>query len=156
MATRDHNLVVNPYCLLYTSDIAPDAPPDTVIGIARQARANNARTGITGLLVFDGQHFAQLLEGPEDAVNNVAEKMRADSRHLRMEVLHSAPSSQPKKFSSWRLGYLVLDMQEFGLAGLRGKRGLAAVEAFKFMLPALDMDVGAAVPTTVSHRDPYR
>ncbi len=140
------------YTLLFTSDLTPDAPLDAVASIARQARTNNTRTDITGLLVFDGQHFAQLMEGPEQAVVSVADLMRTDDRHRNMDFLHSAPSTGPRRFPSWRLGYLLLDLQEFGVGSLRGQRGPAALEAFNFMLPALDMAVGDAVPAQLGKR----
>lgn len=134
------------YALLFVSDLAPNAPSDTISGIARQARSNNERTDITGLLVFDGKHFVQVMEGPQQAVVSTADLMKTDRRHERMEVLHSAAQTRPRRFPHWRLGYLVLDLQEFGLEGLRGKRGREALDAFNFMLPALDMAVGEALP----------
>lgn len=134
------------YTLLFVSALSADAPADTVIAIARQARRNNERTGITGLLVFDGENFAQLMEGPQDSVPAVADLMKTDHRHDRMEILHSAPASSARRFPSWRLGYLVMDLQEFGLQSLRGKRGARALDDFYFMLPALDIAVGEAVP----------
>ena len=138
--------------LLFVSSLAPGAAPDTVVTIARQARRNNERTGITGLLVFDGEYFAQLMEGPTDAVVTVADLMAADPRHAKMEVLHSAPTSQPRRFPAWRLGYLLLDLQEFGLQSLRGQRGEAALESFNFMLPALDLALGEAIPDKLAKR----
>ena len=51
------------YELLYVSSIAPESEVNIVGQIAREARAKNARQGITGLLVFDGERFCQHLEG---------------------------------------------------------------------------------------------
>ena len=138
--------------LVFVSNLASDADADAVISIARQARTNNERTGITGLLVFDGEHFAQVMEGPADAVAAVADRMRTDSRHERMEILHSARAASPRRFPSWRLGYLQLDLQEFGPQSLRGKRGPAALEAFYFMLPALDIAIGETLPGKLARR----
>ena len=138
------------YVLLFVSNLARDVPEDVVEGIASQARWNNEQTGITGLMVFDGEHFAQWMEGPAEAVEKVAHVMQSDPRHTDMEVVHRAPVSVPRRFPAWRLGYLVLDLQEFGLRSLRGKRGPVAVEAFDFMLPALDISVGQAVPAKLS------
>ncbi len=132
--------------LLFVSALASDASSDAVVTIARQARRNNALNGITGLLVFDGECFAQLMEGPADAVVRVADLMKSDRRHDGMEILHSAPTSNPRRFPGWRLGYLVMDLQEFGLQSLRGQRGPAALESFYFMLPALDIAHGEAIP----------
>lgn len=149
---QGNNGVVDHYTLLFVSDLAPGAPLDSVAGIARQARTNNAQTDITGLLVFDGELFAQLMEGPQAAVVSVAGLMRTDRRHRGMNILHSAPLMKPRRFPSWRLGYLLMDLQEFGVTSLRGQQGPAALEAFYFMLPALDMAVGDAVPQLLRRR----
>ncbi len=138
------------YSILFVSALSADAPADTVIAIARQARRNNERTGITGLLVFDGENFAQLMEGPQDTVPALADLMSTDPRHEHMEILHSAPTASARRFPSWRLGYLVMDLQEFGLQSLRGKRGARALDDFYFMLPALDIAVGEAIPNKLN------
>lgn len=65
-----------------------------------------------------------------------------------MEVVQSGPV-QSRRFPSWRLGYLRLDFQEFGILSLRGKTGAAAIEAFDFILPALDIQVGDAQPARI-------
>ena len=39
-----------------------------------------------------------------------------------------------------------MDLQEFGLASLRGQKGRQALESFDFMLPALDIALGEAIP----------
>ena len=134
------------FTLLFVSSLAPNAHADTVTGIAKQARRNNWRRGLTGLLVFDGKHFCQFMEGPMGDVLAVADLMETDRRHERMEVLLSAAMRQPRSFPSWELGYLLLDLQESGLGSLRNQRGKPALEAFKLMLPALDAAVGQAVP----------
>lgn len=145
-------VVLNHHTLLFVSALSTDAPADAVITIARQARRNNERTGITGLLVFDGENFAQLMEGPAEAVIAVADVMQSDPRHARMEILHSAAGASAMRFPSWRLGYLVMDLQEFGLQSLRGKRGAQALDDFYFMLPALDIAVGEAIPRKLNRR----
>ena len=148
IAGLDHHV------LLFVSSLAPGAAPDAVITIARQARRNNARTGITGLLVFDGEYFAQLMEGPAGAVITVVDRMASDPRHVQMEVLHSAATTKPRRFPAWQLGYLLMDLQEFGLQSLRGQRGAAALDNFNFMLPALDIAFGEAMPDRL--RSGYR
>lgn len=46
--------------------------------------------------------------------------------------------TDPRRFSAWRLGYLLMHLQEFGLKSLRGQRGMTALESFEFMLTTLD------------------
>ncbi len=140
------------FALLYVSDLAASRLADVVAGIARQARANNQRKDITGLLVFDGESFAQLVEGAESTILSLLERLKADTRHERVEVLQIGPSMMPRRFAGWRLGYLLLELHEFGIASLRGKQGPTAMEDFKLMLPALDMEAGDAVPKLLIRR----
>jgi hypothetical protein len=63
------------YELLYTSEMALEESPTCVASIIRVSRANNELVSITGLLVFDGLHFCQYLEGPRDAVLRLADKI---------------------------------------------------------------------------------
>lgn len=55
--------------------------------LAQQASRFNARTGITGILLFDGQYFVQLLEGPVDAVDRLVGRIVDDPRHAEVLVL---------------------------------------------------------------------
>ncbi len=49
--------------------------------ILKQARARNADLGITGaLMLYDGW-FAQVLEGPQVAVETLFAKIKVDTRH---------------------------------------------------------------------------
>lgn len=56
-------------------------------GILQASRHNNALDGITGLLWFDGTHFVQVLEGPEESVRTAYERIAADPRHEALELL---------------------------------------------------------------------
>jgi hypothetical protein len=133
------------HVLLYVSRLATDAAGDAVQRIAQESRNNNARDDITGLLAFDGVTFTQYVEGPLEAVDRLLSRLKEDWRHEDMEVLHRGESTS-RRFPGWRLGYLRLDLQEFGIASLRRMRGATAVEAFTFILLALDFDVGQAQP----------
>jgi len=91
------------FSLLYVSRMAlPQA--DEVDRICRQSQANNRRDGITGLLVFDGAAFCQLVEGPQAALAELRQRLERDRRHVDMRVLHFGPAPA-RRFPSWRLGY---------------------------------------------------
>ncbi len=71
---------------LYIST-APTLPREEVDAIlATSARSNPAR-GITGLLLFNGRNFLQLLEGDDFAVTSLMETITADPRHAGVSVL---------------------------------------------------------------------
>lgn len=68
------------------------------------SRANNARDGLTGLLVTGGRRFLQLLEGPAAPLSAAYERILADPRHFAMVQL-SRRSIARRSFPDWQMGY---------------------------------------------------
>ncbi|WP_379922982.1 BLUF domain-containing protein [Erythrobacter sp. R86502] len=71
---------------LYIST-APTLPREDVDAILSTSARNNPAQGITGLLLFNGRNFLQLLEGEEGAVANLMDTITADPRHSGVSVL---------------------------------------------------------------------
>lgn len=72
--------------LTYTSMARLDLTEADVGDIHRAASQTNALEGITGLLIFNGTHFLQILEGAPEAVDELLARLRHDRRHEAMEV----------------------------------------------------------------------
>ena len=68
------------------------------------SRRNNAVEGITGALLFNGEAFAQVLEGPQEAVEKAFERIRWDSRHSDVVILEQSHESE-RHFSQWAMAY---------------------------------------------------
>ncbi|HEX2541523.1 MAG TPA: BLUF domain-containing protein [Caldimonas sp.] len=125
--------------LLYVSRLAAGAPTGAALDIARESRVNNSRDQITGVLTFDGTNFAQWVEGPSGAITDLYARLSTDTRHSDLDVIHwDAVAS--RRYPGWKLGFLRLDLAEFGIASLRGQRGTKGLEAFTFIVPALDIE----------------
>ncbi|MEM6744678.1 MAG: BLUF domain-containing protein [Pseudomonadota bacterium] len=73
--------------------------------IRRVSQARNAAAGVTGVLFYDGDRFAQVLEGPWDATSLLLETIRHDPRHFDVRVLRDAPT-RARRFSTWSLRML--------------------------------------------------
>ena len=71
---------------LYIST-APTLPREEVDAILDISARNNPARGITGLLLFNGRNFLQLLEGEEDEVASLMESITGDPRHSGVSVL---------------------------------------------------------------------
>lgn len=71
---------------LYIST-APTLPREEVDAILAASARNNPQRGITGLLLFNGRNFLQLLEGEESEVAALMQTITADSRHSGVSVL---------------------------------------------------------------------
>lgn len=71
---------------LYIST-APTLLREEVDAILAASARNNPARGITGLLLFNGRNFLQLLEGEESEVAGLMETITADPRHAGVSVL---------------------------------------------------------------------
>ncbi len=73
-----------------------------------QARANNERKGITGMLLYKDGRFIQLLEGHEEQVQDSFERIRRDDRHTAVELLWLR-YAQYRDFPDWTMGFVNAD-----------------------------------------------
>jgi hypothetical protein len=93
--------------VVYVSHVAPDpaVPPQAMLdGILGAARRNNARAGVTGALLYSARRFAQVLEGPPDAVEEIFEVIQCDARHARITVLEVS-SPLRRAFADWSMAF---------------------------------------------------
>ena len=73
------------------------------------AREQNKLLGITGMLLYDNEHtFIQVLEGKRKQVQEIYQKIEADSRHTELEVV-SEQYVLCRNFSDWYMGFSVVD-----------------------------------------------
>ena len=73
--------------------------------ILAASRANNARVGVTGALMFNAGCFAQVLEGPREAIEQTFERIQQDERHGEVSLLAFGPVDE-RAFESWSMGYV--------------------------------------------------
>ncbi len=95
------------YQLIYRSKAQPNVKQEQITQIIDEAIAFNGQVGITGCLVYDRGYFLQLLEGEEDAVDQLYKKIKKDTRHSEAEIL-STGYTKNRIFESWKMGYVEL------------------------------------------------
>ena len=88
--------------LTYTSFARLDLGDEDLLAILRVAREFNALHGITGLLIFNGTRFLQRLEGVDESIDELVERIRADPRHSGFEVRHEGPIAV-RSFPEWSM-----------------------------------------------------
>lgn len=133
--------------LLYVSTLAPTALISDVARIANTSRVRNCQDAITGLLVFDGCNFAQLVEGPHQAVAALLARLAVDKRHADMEVLIFGPLDGKRRFPGWDLGYHFASDGGDELTILSGLRGAEALACFELVRLRVDRLAQSAKPT---------
>jgi hypothetical protein len=73
--------------------------------ILAKARTNNQETGLTGALTFNERCFAQVLEGADDDLEPLYEKIRRDPRHTDVKILAQSNPAR-RLFPSWSMAYV--------------------------------------------------
>lgn len=91
--------------LIYSSVLSPSTKISEVSAIIRSSRTRNFSSGITGVLLFDGQHFCQCIEGEIAHVNQLSENIKKDSRNVDFKVIYLDTTKDTRSFSNWRAGY---------------------------------------------------
>lgn len=101
--------------LTYTSRARLDLGEADLEAIHQTARHLNALDGISGLLLFDGSRFLQIVEGAEDAIDSLVERLRMDPRHSAFEV-RDERYVERRSFPDWSME-LVRVSAGYGSAG---------------------------------------
>lgn len=63
---------------------------DQVQAILDSCARNNVEHGVTGLLLYNGRNFLQLLEGDKAAVDKLMAIIEKDPRHAGLAILHKS------------------------------------------------------------------
>ena len=114
--------------LAYVSYPSADLAASEVSRIIQVSRVNNAAHGITGVLVYTGTDFAQLIEGRDEEVEKLWRRIQADPRHRDVVAFLDEPTERAW-FETWRMGYLYDDTLSQRIAEWRTlKARLAHVE----------------------------
>ena len=72
--------------------------------ILKRSRENNARDGITGLLLYSGGNFMQAIEGEAPAIEALKERISADPRHNRMTIVFRE-EIVGRRFGDWTMAF---------------------------------------------------
>ncbi|MGK3697329.1 blue light-responsive regulator BluF, partial [Escherichia coli] len=73
--------------LIYRSHIRDDEPVKKIEEMVSIANRRNMQSDVTGILLFNGSHFFQLLEGPEEQVQMIYRAICQDPRHYNIVEL---------------------------------------------------------------------
>ena len=128
------------YELIYTSELADSAHPGCVADIVRIARNFNSQHDITGVLIFDGAHFCQYLEGPQQAVLNLSTQIESDKRHTDFNIKYQGEFNAGRRFADRPLAY-ALDDSGSMLEKLLASTGSATSALLVQIMPDLDTEI---------------
>jgi hypothetical protein len=123
--------------LAYVSSTSRLLTGPEIADLLIKSRANNARLGITGILLYKAGGVLQVLEGGEADVTALFATIERDRRHQSVILLFKKPVDGPD-FPDWRMAFRDLNSKE--VADLEG---VSEVSAPHFNLMALDPEQAA-------------
>lgn len=88
----------------YVSTAADSFDDAALADLLAQSRTSNHDHDLTGMLLYRRGRFFQVLEGPQDAVDELMTKIRRDPRHTDVRVLLTERLDE-RRFSEWTMGY---------------------------------------------------
>lgn len=101
--------------LLYVSSAIRLLDQSELLDLLQVSRNCNELANITGLLVYEGGNFIQVLEGPSEAVEETMRRIRNDPRHRNILVLLDNKISE-RLFDNWAMAFpSVNELTENGL-----------------------------------------
>jgi hypothetical protein len=90
--------------LLYVSSSVGHISDEEIAAVLHRARANNLRSGVTGMLLYCDGNFLQLLEGEDAAVEATFDRIRRNRRHTDVTVLLDEKVRE-RSFAEWSMGF---------------------------------------------------
>ena len=90
--------------IVYVSNAVKLLDNNELLNILNTARKNNAKRGVTGVLLYSDRIFIQLLEGEDADVDHIFGEIEKDIRHKNMITLIDE-EIHTKDFPEWSMGF---------------------------------------------------
>jgi blue light- and temperature-responsive anti-repressor len=97
--------------LIYSSTATAELFETDILTILAKSRENNSKCGVTGILLADQWSFFQVLEGEEDDVTGVYERIVQDSRHTKIITIVKEAIPQ-RAFGEWTMGFAEIKSED--------------------------------------------
>lgn len=96
------------YAYCYVSEASSPVSHADLKAILEPAQDFNRRRDITGCLIYEQGHFAQVLEGSENELDALMQRIARDPRHRDVRIIWSGPVDG-RMFDEWSMAAFNLD-----------------------------------------------
>ena len=90
--------------LVYISCATRDMSEQDLLDLLKQARENNEKYNVTGLLLYAKENFMQVLEGEAAIVDEIYEAILRDDRNTRNTIIQRK-NIESRNFPQWSMGF---------------------------------------------------
>lgn len=130
---------------IYASAARPGLTAAELAGLLEAAQENNARLGLTGMLLYAEGSFFQVLEGRPAVVDALYARIERDERHGQVTLIIREPIAR-RHFEAWSMGFCEVSRE--ALAGIAGANALSGSDR-----PTVGADAGRARKLLAAFRD---
>lgn len=88
----------------YVSQSKKPLSSEELLGLLLQFRSNNEARGVTGMLLYSNGTFLQVIEGEEQVITELFERIKKDPRHESIHML-SRRSIENREYADWSMGF---------------------------------------------------
>jgi hypothetical protein len=92
------------HCIVYFSSSVSEFQEEELTTILQESRQNNSRAGITGVMLYVRGSIIQVLEGEQETVESLYQRIEKDHRHYAVTRVFSRPIMN-RLFADWNMGY---------------------------------------------------
>ncbi|MDB6134686.1 MAG: hypothetical protein JWM59_2929 [Verrucomicrobiales bacterium] len=97
--------------IIYMSSQTVEFSKERLRALLGTSFENNTRLGVTGILLYGNGNFLQLIEGEEEAVDGLLQKISRDPRHKNVTVFLREEIPE-RQFGGWSMAFRDLSMEE--------------------------------------------
>lgn len=90
--------------IIYVSSATSQMSENDLIDLLSQCRTRNQAMGISGVLLYSEGNFIQVIEGTEDKLNAVYQRILEDERHTG-SIIISKKKITERTFCEWSMGF---------------------------------------------------
>lgn len=88
--------------IVYVSSASREMSVDELEALLKDARAENLKSDVTGVLLCDGGNFMQCFEGPERSIPHIYGRIRASHQHHNIIELMNERVER-RSFAGWEM-----------------------------------------------------
>jgi len=99
------------HCIAYFSTPSGSFREDDLFALLEQSRRDNYKANITGVLLYVLGNIVQVIEGGQEEVESLFDRIKRDRRHTDVTCVVNQ-QIQERLFSDWSMGYETLTVRQ--------------------------------------------
>ena len=97
--------------LTYVSREVGKIGAEAIAALGKRAAKANSEIGVTGVLIYSGGIFYQVIEGPEEKIDSLFERISQDKRHIDVSCIEVEADLEERRYPDWSMRSINLDVE---------------------------------------------